>query len=370
MRVIPIQPISTAFIPSAHKLQQPEHMELIIKPTEACNFACTFCSSTNITEDKALTLDLDKIYRFLERYPLTGTIIVNGGDPLMVKPDYYWKIIDHLDRNRLPATLSLTSNLWAFHKKPDMWADLFTHRRVGVSTSFHYGTSRLVTKNQVFTESLFLDVSDHFLDRVGYRPDFISVITDENEQYAVENVRLAQLLDVECKLNYAMASGVQSKPYQLSKIYQLYIEVYNQGLWQWEYNTKQMMGRLRGKSSSCPQNRTCDTGIRCLQPSGDYYSCGSFGDDRKYAIDFDHEMKHEQVLPLQMSPELLALKDECLTCPMFDICNGCRKTIHDLKSHQMVDQHCTLMKTLAPSIIAINDDNRNASINLQPKPLT
>ena len=68
-------------------------MELIIKPTEACNFKCTFCSSTDIAEDKSSRLDLEQVFKFLKRFPETNTIIVNGGDPLMVPVNYYWEII-------------------------------------------------------------------------------------------------------------------------------------------------------------------------------------------------------------------------------------------------------------------------------------
>ena len=40
-----------------------------------------------------------KIFQFLDRYPETNTIIVNGGDPLMMDPKYYWEIINYLDEN-------------------------------------------------------------------------------------------------------------------------------------------------------------------------------------------------------------------------------------------------------------------------------
>jgi len=70
-------------------------LELIIKPTELCNFSCTFCSSTHIADHGKQTLPHQKIYDFLKRFPKTRTIIVNGGDPLMVAPDYYWQIIEH-----------------------------------------------------------------------------------------------------------------------------------------------------------------------------------------------------------------------------------------------------------------------------------
>ncbi len=330
-------------------------MDLIIKPTELCNFSCSFCSSTNIAESKAQKLNLDQIFNFLQRFPQTNVIIINGGDPLMMKPDYYWKIIKYLDDHNLKTSLSLTTNLWDFYLRPQKWVDLFMHSRVGVATSFNYGDTRRISKDRIFTEELFWKVSDKFLEYIGYRPSFISVINDENEETAIENVRLAKAMGVECKLNYAMASGDQSKPYLLAKIYKVYAEIVRLGLAPWEFNTKQMLGRLKDHHTVCPQNRNCDEGIRCLQPGGDYYSCGAFGDDKEYAINFDEEMRsHSISTPLQDDYELLSLKDECFNCDMFKICNGCRKTVKDMKRHNVVEEHCQLMKTCAAEIKVFN----------------
>jgi radical SAM protein with 4Fe4S-binding SPASM domain len=341
-------------------------MDLIIKPTEKCNFKCTFCSSTKITEDKTAELDHSYIFRFLERYPETNTIIVNGGDPLMMDPDYYWTIIKYLDDHHLSASISFTSNLWPFYKNPDKWKDLFNHPRMGVTTSFQYGGGRLKGDLTEFSESDFWKVSDAMLEHCGYRPQFISVITEENEHLAIKNVELAKQMDVECKLNYAFSSGPpvkfkgitmgqEGKPYLLADIYEIYVEIWKRGLTPWEYNTKQMVQRLKGYGTTCPQNRNCDGGIRTLQPSGDYYSCGAFGDDRKYSIDFEKEMKGEKIFPLKFQPELQSLKQSCFTCPMFEICNGCKKTITDLKEHGLVEHHCRKMKKLAPKIIEANN---------------
>lgn len=340
-------------------------MELIIKPTERCNFKCTFCSSTHITDDKSAELDHDYIFRFLKRYPETNTIIVNGGDPLMMSPDYYWKIIEFLDNNNMDTTISFTSNLWPFYKNPEKWTDLFRDERMGITTSFQYGGGRLKGDLSEFTEEDFWKVSDMMLEKIGYRPDFISVITEENVDRALDNVRLAKRMNVECKLNYAFSSGPpvkfrgitmgqQGKPYMLADIYAIYVQIWKEGLTEWEYNTKQMVKRLKGYSTSCPQNRDCDSGIRTLQPSGDYYSCGAFGDDGEYSIDFEKEMSGEKIFPLRFQPELQSLKQSCFSCPMFQICNGCKKTIKDLKTHDMTETHCKKMKTLAIDIIEAN----------------
>ena len=65
-------------------------------------------------------------------------------------------------------------------------------------------------------------------------------------------------------------------------------------------------------------------------------------------------MSGQKIFPLQFQPELQSLKQSCFTCPMFQICNGCKKTIKDLKDHNLVEQHCFRMKQLAPKIIESN----------------
>lgn len=353
-------------------------MELIIKPTELCNFKCSFCSSTQISDNKSDELSHDYIFRFLERYPHTNTIIVNGGDPLMMDPDYYWRIIDYLDEHELDTSIALTTNLWPFYKKPKKWAPLFNNERVGITTSFNYGEGRLKGDFSLFTVEDFWACSNAMLEYCGYRPDFISVITDMNDYAAMKNVELAYEMSegalprntyhgqlgglqqnehkvgVECKLNHAVSSGDQDSPYLLSKIYKTYVDIWEAGLAPWEFNTKEMLVRLKGEATSCPQNRRCDEGIRAMNPSGDYYSCGSFADDKEKPIDFEYEMNGGFATPLQDSVELISMKKSCFTCPMFEICNGCRKTVRDYKKHNVVEKHCKLMKTIAPNILEAN----------------
>ena len=348
-------------------------MDLIIKPTELCNFKCTFCSSTQLTNEKKNWLKHDQIFEFLTRFPETKTIIVNGGDPLMMEPDYYWKIIKWLDERDYSTSLALTTNLWPFYKKPSLWVDLFNNDRVGVTTSFQYGGGRLKGDYTEFTEEDFWKCSNAMLEYCNYRPDFISVITRENEHNAIKNVELAKYMSedlqpqgtlhnfwrqektgVECKLNYAMMSGEQEEPFLLSDIYSYYVEIFNQGIAPWEFNTRQMMLAINDRATTCPLSRKCDEGIRCLQPDGDYYSCGAFGDDKDKEIDFKEEMSGKFFTPLQDDIELTTMKKGCYSCPMFNICNGCRKTIKDYKEAGVVEKHCEKMKTIGKYILRAN----------------
>lgn len=340
-------------------------MDLIIKPTEQCNFRCTFCSSTQIADQPTDTLDLNAIFRFIDRYPDLNTIIVNGGDPLMMPPRYYLELLDYLDKAGSHAHLSLTTNLWPFYKKPEKWLPVFTHPRVGITTSFQYGDKRLKGDFTPFSETDFWAVSDLMLEKVGYRPSFIAVIDEDNIETTLDTVRLAKRMNVQCKLNYLFASGPEvqvkdvtmgSRNHQLllPKIYQVYLQVYREGLMAWEHNTQAMTQILREPTATiCPLARDCDAHIRALQPSGDYYSCGAFGDDGEYPIDYEHEMAGGFERPLQQ-PELISLKTSCFTCPLFSLCNGCRKTIADLKRLGRVETHCRGMKALAEELIEVN----------------
>jgi sulfatase maturation enzyme AslB (radical SAM superfamily) len=341
-------------------------VDLILKPTAACNFKCTFCSSTHDSiQGEEQNVDVAKVEQFLTRYPNTNTVIINGGDPLMMKPAYYWQILEVMERLAPKAILSFTSNLWAFYKKPEMWEELFRHPKVGVCTSFQYGNKRLKGDLTPFTEEEFWKISDMMLERVGYRPPFIAVIDSDNEHTVMDTVLLAKKMGVVCKINPALSSGKPmyfkgikignaGKMFTTADIYQHYVTIYKAGLAEWEHNTKQMTDRLRGVSTTCPLESNCDAHIRALQPNG-YFSCGAFGDDNSHPIDFEVEMAGGFVRPLINDPHLFNLKNACFECPMFQICNGCKKTVSDMKELGLVESHCQKMKTLAQDIINANE---------------
>ncbi len=325
-------------------------MELIIKPTELCNFKCTFCSSPSLSEISSNTLDLNHIRNFLIKYPYTNTIIVNGGDPLMLDPQYYFKILDIISNLNLKTSLSLTSNLWDFYKHPDKWTELFKTKMVGVTTSFNYGNTRQISNNKVYTEEIFWKVSDLFLKKVGYRPDFISVITEDNIDTAIDNVYLANKMKVECKLNYAFGSGRTTKTPFLSDIYKIYIQIIKEGLVQYEYNSKQLQ-KIFTTSVTCPVSQNCDMYIRTLHPDGSYFSCGAFADDNRYKLDFETDQYNK---PLKCDGHIQVIKPNCFGCLLYKICNGCHKKIDDIKNTGKIDEHCLKMKEIELELLNIN----------------
>lgn len=333
-------------------------MNLIIKPTQRCNFACKYCSSTDIAKSNTAhdDLELHKIFRFLDRYPKTSQIIINGGDPLMMPPDYYFTLLDYIESNSLPTTLEFCSNLWDYYKKPKKWAKLFSHEKVNIGTSFNYGEERILPDGRILTESLFLDIIYKFKNEFGHFPPFVAVVTNENISRAIDNVRLAKELNVVCKLNFELNSGRAAGGVTLGKMYHIYLQIFKEGLSDFESNTDIIIKKIKGiESNMCPHNRKCDEGIRNLQPESQsgysYNSCGAFGDDQKYEINFEAEMQGGFFTPLQSALEIQYQKEECLSCPNFSFCNGCYKTVSDHKRLGLVEESCIEMKSFRKEIL-------------------
>ena len=321
-------------------------MDLIIKPTQACNFGCTFCSSNNIADNCKETLPPDVLFDFLKNNP-TDRIIVNGGDPLMMPPEYYWKILEFLKESNMKTRLDFTTNLWDFYLHPDKWTELFKQPNVGVCTSFQYGGERRLADGREFTEEMFRDVVKLFKERLGHPPLFIAVINDNNEDTVIKTVELARDLNTECKINPAVQSGRSGSFYPLYKMYEQYLSIIDSGLGEFEHNCSYIKQVMHHQHVCCPYTRNCYKTIRCLSPDGKLHSCGCFNDDdRKNAEQGSKTYELHEAAENQIKKDFGYLKAECFGCSLFGLCNGCYKHIADIKRSGTVEEHCRGMQKI------------------------
>jgi radical SAM protein with 4Fe4S-binding SPASM domain len=332
-------------------------MNLIIKPTEACNFSCSFCSSSYLVDNKKAKLHLQYIYDFLKRYPETTCIFVVGGDPLMMPVQYYKDMIKHIKENGYKTTISFTTNLWKFYKNPEEWLEIFSEDIVEVSTSFQYGNGRQIKPGEIFTEEIFMDVYKHFKSFFPNKElTFLAVIDEHNESKAIDHVFLAKKLNTQCRLVYQNKSGKGTTTYPVGKLYKIFVQIWRMGLAQYEQTAIAIAEKLNNMNVGCPIARNCDSFMRSLNPDGRYFSCGPLNDDLdvENEIDFKKEMEGEQALPLQKSKHQF-LKPECFGCKMFDLCNGCRKHIKDLKETNKVEENCIAMKAIEKDLLEMSN---------------
>lgn len=345
-------------------------MCLVIKPLEACNFACDFCSSSYLVDNKKERLHLEKIYAFLKRYPKTQVIFVVGGDPLLMHPDYYEKLLSHIEENNYPTKLSITTNLWDWYKNPKKWEWFLKHPNVDVGTSFQYGEGRKITPTKVYTEEIFKNVYFKFKKEINKDLCFLAVIDDSNEHLALKHVYLAKELNTQCRLVWASQSGKSTSVYPMAKLFKIMLDIWKLGLTKYEQTAVSISEKMGGVEVACPMSRNCDHWMRSLNPDGRYFSCGPLNDDldKSNEINFENEViKGDKFyLPIQSNKNLQVLKEECFTCPMFQTCNSCRKHIKDLKNSNKVEEHCSTMKSIMGElqVMANSKEIKELSINL------
>ena len=311
-------------------------MELIVKPTSRCNFNCSFCSANllKIKHNSSVPQELKDIIKILS----PDNIIFVGGDPLLVEPSYYEEILALGD-----FEVSLTTNLKNFYLNPDKWKELFRNPRVDICTSFHYGTNRKWDKNTPYTESMFINVMNKFYDEIGYMPCFISIISDENEADALKHLELAKKLNGCCKLNRLLPLGLSKDFYPLYKMIDIWIKVYESDLLDYWDNDNQFY------QGGCNFNTSllCESSIRSFWISENNKVVYSNCED---CATYGHEIPIDKVRPIQKEvpiPISDIIKQDCLCCPLFRLCNGCKLS---RMTNKITPNHCEEMLKRLPKI--------------------
>lgn len=318
-------------------------MNLIIKPTGRCNFACTFCSAHDMDIQHPSDKHVPDLIKDLVIKLNPSWLIITGGEPLMVDPEYYYELHEICD-----CKMSATSNLKDFYFHPEKWAKLFNEEWFWVTTSFNYGDTRRWDKDHVYTEEMFIKVLDKFKEYINKPiPAFLSVIDESNEDKAIDHVLLAKRLGTQTKLNNAIAAGLQGKTYPRYKMFQIYLKILEMGLEKYEYYTS-----TRGYDE-CPKNinHFCTTSIRCCSVDNSGKLHVSTCDEQ---LSLGHDIPEDLIVPRSNCPksELLNPIDyitpECAACELFSLCNGCRTNRESAKKDP---NYCEEMKKLESRII-------------------
>ena len=310
-------------------------MELIAKVTSRCDMACTFCAAANNRHYDLTPEEIAEVANKLK----ANTIILLGGEALMMPPEFYEKLL-----MLTTARLDFTTNLKDFYLHPDKWTSLFKNSRVGICTSFNYGNSRLWDKNTIYTESMFKKVMYLFKEKVGYMPIFISVLDENNIHTWRQTIELAKELNTMCRLNHALKLGRQDILYPKHKIFKIWLQIVKEGLDKYEINTYERgVGR-------CPANTNlmCQSSIRVMSKNKEgrivFNDCDDLScmEIDELTEDEVYTCQHVEVLPKRV------LTPNCYGCELFRLCNGCRSYQYQLED---VETHCREMTAMKQDII-------------------
>ena len=305
-------------------------MDLVIKPTNKCNFACTFCARGD--PDRQKDMSLQNIYDFVDKYDYIHTIIFNGGDPLMMSPEYYFSIIDYVTKKHKDCFFSFTSNMWDFYKHPEKWYNLISQKNVGFITSFQLDNSRRLRDGTMFSIELFDKVQQTFFKYFNRHLDFISVLNDHNKDKYLVLIEIAKKYNCKCKLNTECESGF-GKYFPDYEMFKIYLDLIKRGLDKYEHNC-QLFKQIINKNY--PFCVGCKQGIRCIGPDLNIHNCPSLNDDQD-KFDINNS---------DWSSKYKFLKSECLSCEWFELCNGCCKKVFDAKNNNVIETHCKEIKQM------------------------
>lgn len=317
-------------------------MELIVKPTGLCNFACNFCLSGKMASNIKHTTHVPQKLKDLISVLHPNCIIVNGGDPLLSGPTYFEELLAASDSN---TEIAIVTNLKAFWLAPEKWTNVLRNPRISVTTSFQYGTGRKWDPNTTYDEEKFREVCKVFKQNVGYVPMFIAVITKENEDRALDHLLLAKELGTTCKLNPVLPLGISDESYPKYKMIDIWFEAKKRGL------DKYMNADIQFFNGGCSFNTglMCATTIRVFwEDINDnvHYSacdnCSTLGDSIPLEI--------EQPIPkkMKLDPHTFINGKKCLTCKLCRFCNAC-KAMRDANRND--PNYCVEMKKREQDIL-------------------
>lgn len=311
-------------------------MDLIIRVTGKCNFDCTFCSAGNLNIGHPANGVPDQIKDVINTiHP--SEIVISGGEPLLVGPDYYWELLD-IGKCRV----SITSNLKDFYFNPDIWVKLFQHPMIGLTTSFNYGDARRWDPNTVYDEEKFIEVYKLFEEKVGKSIPFIAVIDENNEDTVIKTVQLAKRLGTSVRINNALKQGRCGKTYPRYKLFKKYIEIVEAGLSDYEVYCKN-----KGVSA-CPLNMQmlCKSSIRTCYVDKDnklhYYGCSDSYDEIPLNYYDDINLKPHPCYPGINE----CVNSKCMSCELYSLCNSC-----DTQKNEYPPEHCDEMQKLKAKLI-------------------
>lgn len=294
--------------------------QLVIKPTSKCNFNCSFCSSKYLDIKATSKVDSKLKDYIIELNP--NELIITGGDPLCVPPEWYFDLLDFYK-----GRISLTSNLYDFYLYPNKWYDLFILSNVFITTSFQIGGGRLIN-NQVYDRKSFTQIMNTFSNNFNYVPYFISILDDTCDVLWKENVLLAKELGTKCKLNGVLPLGKSKAFYDLSKLYNIWCDVIEQGLDEYELNC---CNRFKGICNLNTGQYNCKDVIRCCWVSNNQLKVGFC----------------EDIMSNNIQIKNSTIKPECIYCVANKLCNSChlkRSLITDINCNNMIDVYKRMKK--------------------------
>jgi uncharacterized protein len=320
---------------------------LVIAPTLACNFACSYCfeqsdksqgknDNQNVFMPDVVKQDLLK---YVEKIVKTGKDIFvtwYGGEPLLAKEtifDLSQKIIAITEENKVEYSAGMVTNGYLLSEDPDTMQNLkknrikFIHVTLDGPREVHNSRRMLKGSNGPTFDRILEGIK--LLKSNGIET-YIRVNIDrsniDNISRLLDVLKENDLSDIFIYLGHVIPYTTGCKSYESSCILTEEFSTINQAF----YENLSLMGFEAGRESFYPRfARACDANRKnafVLDPDGDMYKCWTEVGNKTASIgkigdlpQEDNEKENREIQWLAWEPFEYP---DCVECKMLPICMG------------------------------------------------
>lgn len=266
--------------------------------------SCWYCSTCNISKHIVPSKDIIKLYDKYNPYD----VLLIGGEPLLLPPEYYMEILDG------GCKFGISTNFTLYNSNREKWNKVFTHPNfLGIG-----GSCDKCESNEEFLKIYYQ------LKEAGILAGLILTLDDKDYTISLNKAMtwldLAYKHDLSLKINYVVPTGRAldnlSQILKISDVFNIYCELLDEMEKRKFTNTMInpfetiIDSMINGNNYVCPYNRHCAnySGILNFEAEDlekSYYcpALGDLGEDNKFI---------ETIIP-----------NKCYLCEYFIICRGC-----------------------------------------------
>lgn len=324
---------------------QPRRFTIIVKPTTACNLACSYCYVD--PDEEKLSMNEKTLTSLISKTPNLVTrggevrIIWHGGEPMLMGVQFYKKALELEEsvqkQDGITITNSMQSNLTLVDEE---FARFLGENEFRVGTSID-GPRELHNKTRAkprgagsFDDVLKgLDIMKRYQNCIGA----ICVLTKYNRDHVEEIYNLFKALGMGFKLNPLINSarvrrrtdlGISATDYfnALRQLFDIWYNDTNPAIHVNTLGDEVIESLLAGYDNLCCYGeRDCQEKFFSIYPNGDVHPCGRFGDSDLFNYGNINWSEMRDIMGSEKRAVFLRRREtlnECKACPETSICHG------------------------------------------------
>lgn len=325
----------------------PKHdvFSVLVKPTHKCNLDCKYCYDKPYRDrfgNAVLSLEtLDRFLDMLSKYAERVQFIWHGGEPTMAGKQWFHEVYKEVfpkypmvdwDFSLMSNGVALDEEWFNLFKtyniEPGMSYNAFYQDQLRVSSQTHQNPEKDAVLMKKLEENLMLS------KEMGAPVGVIDVITAVNYKHQIDIYEYYKKLGINAAMNPIFHTA-QTEKNELEISAEAYAEEYLKYFQHWLYDPDgvrersavEMLSLVSGLCETTCTFKDCRYGWLALGPTGIFYPCDRYLDDRYtmgsvYDINSIDEVWEHPGYKLYVSETAKRFNTHCKECGYWFACHG------------------------------------------------